>query len=74
MDGETIFFYIWEAEKAADVAKVLREAGFYNHVTVDLMQVDEIDWAAVAKCWLSAQAPFRRVRILIGKFIIAAKR
>lgn len=42
-------FCVWEAEKAEDVVKVLREAGFYNHVTVDVMQVDEIDWAALAK-------------------------
>ncbi len=42
-------FYIWKAEKAAEVAKVLRDAGFYDHITVGLVQVDEIDRAAVAK-------------------------
>jgi len=41
-------FCVWEAEKAADVEKILRDAGFYDYVTIDLMQVDEIDWAQLA--------------------------
>jgi hypothetical protein len=41
-------FCIWEAEKPEDVEKVLRDNGFYDYVTTDLMQVSEIDWAQLA--------------------------
>jgi hypothetical protein len=42
-------FCIWEAEKKEDVEKILRDNGFYDYVTTDLMQVSEIDWAELAK-------------------------
>lgn len=41
-------FCIWEAEKQEDIEKVLRDNGFYDYVTTDLMQVSEIDWAQLA--------------------------
>src|SRR4030043_1737988 len=41
-------FCIWEAEKKEDIEKVLRDNGFYDHVTTDLLQVTEIDWAQLA--------------------------
>ncbi len=42
-------FCLWEAETKEDVEKVLREAGFYDYVTADVMQVSEIDWKELAK-------------------------
>jgi hypothetical protein len=42
-------FCIWEAENKEDIEKVLRDNGFYDYVTTDLMQVTEIDWAELAK-------------------------
>jgi hypothetical protein len=42
-------FCIWEAEKKEDIEKILRDNGFYDYVTTDLMQVSEIDWAELAK-------------------------
>ena len=41
-------FCLWEAEKQEDIEKVLRDNGFYDYVTSDLMQVSEIDWAQLA--------------------------
>jgi hypothetical protein len=46
--GEYVFC-IWEAENKEDIEKVLHDAGFYNYVTSDVMQVAEIDWADLAK-------------------------
>ncbi len=42
-------FCLWEAEKPEDVMTVLRDSGLTNYVTVDLMQVDAIDWGELAK-------------------------
>ena len=41
-------FCMWEAENKEDVETVLRENGFDDYVTTDLMQVSEIDWAMLA--------------------------
>ncbi len=41
-------FCLWEAEKPEDVMAVLQSSGLSNYVTVDLMQVTEIDWAQLA--------------------------
>ena len=46
--GEYVFC-IWEAENKEDIEKVLHDAGFYDYVTADVMQVAEIDWADLAK-------------------------
>ena len=42
-------FCLWEAEKPEDVMAVLAESGLTDYVTVDLMQVDAIDWKELAK-------------------------
>jgi beta-glucosidase-like glycosyl hydrolase len=42
-------FCIWEADSKEAVEKVLRENGFDDYVTSDVMQVSEIDWADLAK-------------------------
>ena len=44
-----MIFCLWEAEKFEDVEASLREAGFYNIVTSDVMPVVEIDWAQMAE-------------------------
>jgi hypothetical protein len=42
-------FCLWEAEKPEDVMTVIRDSGLADYVTVDLMQVDAIDWGELAK-------------------------
>ncbi|MFH1330404.1 MAG: hypothetical protein ABIJ48_07135 [Actinomycetota bacterium] len=42
-------FCLWEAEKPEDVMTVIRDSGLADYVTVDLMQVDGIDWGELAK-------------------------
>ena len=42
-------FCLWEAEKPEDVMTVIRDSGLANIVATDLMQVDAIDWAELAK-------------------------
>ena len=44
-----LIFCLWEAENKEDIEKILRENGFYDYVTTDLMQVVPIDWAELAK-------------------------
>jgi beta-glucosidase-like glycosyl hydrolase len=46
--GEYVFC-LWEAENKEDIDKILRENGFDDYVTSDVMQVSEIDWADLAK-------------------------
>lgn len=41
-------FCLWEAEKPEDVVSVLRDSGLTDYVTVDVMPVEEIDWAELA--------------------------
>lgn len=41
-------FCLWEAEKPEDILSVLHDSGLANYVTVDVMPVDEIDWAELA--------------------------
>ncbi len=38
-------FCLWEAEKFIDVEQVLRDYGFYQMVSTDVIPVAEIDWA-----------------------------
>ena len=40
-------FCLWEAEKPEDIEASLGE--FLNYVTIDNLQVDEIDWEQAAK-------------------------
>jgi len=42
-------FCLWQADKPEDVMTVLRDSGLSNIVTTDLMQVDAVDWAELAK-------------------------
>ncbi len=42
-------FCWWEAEKPADVEKTLRDFELLEWLTADIMGVDEIDWAQLAK-------------------------
>ena len=39
------FFCLWEAEKPEDIVATLALYGITNHITVDNLFVDEIDWA-----------------------------
>lgn len=40
-----LVFCLWEAEKPEDIVATLREVGVTDHLTVDCLPVDEIDWA-----------------------------
>ena len=40
-------FCLWEASKSEDIEAMLESARDY--LTADIMQVDEMDWAAMAK-------------------------
>ena len=42
-------FCLWEADKAEDVEATIKAFGLLEYFTVDSMQVDEIDWAELAK-------------------------
>jgi hypothetical protein len=39
---------LWEATRPEDITAVLHAAGLDVHLTADIMQVDEIDWAQLA--------------------------
>ena len=41
-------FCLWEAKEAEDIEAVLSESGMTEYITVDVMPVDEIDWAQLA--------------------------
>jgi hypothetical protein len=41
---EDYLFSIWEAGNAEDIEATIRSFGFFEYVTIDIMQVDEIDW------------------------------
>ena len=43
------FFCLWEAEKPEDIEETIRALGFLEYVTLDTMQVDEVDWEELAK-------------------------
>jgi hypothetical protein len=49
-------FCLWEAEKPDDVLAAMRQFGMLDHLTADVMAVDEIDWAQVAQM---AQEPVK---------------
>jgi hypothetical protein len=40
---------LWEAEKPDDVLAALDQFGMLDHLTADVMTVDEIDWAQLAQ-------------------------
>ncbi len=42
-------FCLWEARKVEDVLAVLNSSHLSDYVTCDVMQVDETDWAELAK-------------------------
>lgn len=42
-------FCLWEADRPEDVTATLQQLGVLDYLTADVMQVDEIDWAALAK-------------------------
>ena len=42
-------FCLWEAEQPADIDATLHEFGLDAYLTADIMKVDEIDWAQLAK-------------------------
>ena len=42
-------FCLWEAEKPEDIEATLKAFGQLEYVTLDSMQVDEIDWEQLAK-------------------------
>lgn len=42
-------FCLWEAEKPADIEATLREFDLLDWLTADILGVDEIDWAQLAK-------------------------
>ncbi len=42
-------FCLWEADKPEDIEATLKAFGFLEFVTLDSMQVDEIDWEQLAK-------------------------
>jgi hypothetical protein len=42
-------FCLWEAQKPADIEATLREFGLLDYLTADILKVDEIDWAQLAK-------------------------
>jgi hypothetical protein len=42
-------FCLWEGEKAEDIEAVIRDSGLADYVTMDVMPVDEIDWAQLAQ-------------------------
>jgi hypothetical protein len=42
-------FCLWEADRGEDVEATLGRLGVLDHLTADVMQVDEIDWPAMAK-------------------------
>jgi len=49
------FFCLWEAEKPEDILTSL--AKFKDVLTVDTLQVDEIDWAVLTEAAMAARVP-----------------
>jgi hypothetical protein len=43
------FVCLWEAAKPEDVQASLQSSGLLDYITADIMQVDETDWAQLAK-------------------------
>jgi hypothetical protein len=43
------FFCLWEAKNPADIKATLKEFSLDQWLTADIMEADEIDWAALAK-------------------------
>ena len=41
-------FCLWEGEKVEDIEAIIRDSGLGDYITVDVMPVDEIDWAQLA--------------------------
>ena len=49
---EDYLFCLWEANEQQDVEATVESLGLLEYLTLDTMRVDEIDWAALAKCEL----------------------
>ncbi|MFN2232074.1 MAG: hypothetical protein ACK2VA_20080 [Anaerolineae bacterium] len=46
---EDYSFCVWEADSENDVKSTIESFGLLEYFTLDAMQVDEIDWAELAK-------------------------
>jgi hypothetical protein len=42
-------FCLWEANNPQDIDVVLKDSGMAEYISSDIMAVDEIDWAHLAR-------------------------